>query len=87
MPKVDITNFTKQDLKTNQRIESIYRSSKVLRLFFDKGFRTFAALKSIVLHYYPETSENRLLGFWHFRIIDEDMAVTLEDVFEKLKSE
>ena len=83
----NIDKLKQRDIKTIKRIMSTQKSSNILRLFFDKGFKSFDALKSIVLNYHPEISESRLWDFWHFRIVDEDIAISLEDVFEKLKSE
>lgn len=76
-----------RDFKTLRRIETAQKSSNVLREFFDKGFKSFDALKAIVLNYYPDISETRLWDFWHFRIVDESISDSLIDVFEKLKSE
>lgn len=87
MPIDENVKLKQRDLKTIKRITATQKSSNVLRGFFDKGFRSFDALKAIVLNYYPEISESRLWDFWHFRIVDEDIAESLEDVFEKLKSE
>jgi hypothetical protein len=85
---IDDKNMLKQrDFKTLRRIETAQKSSNVLRGFFDKGFKSFDALKAIVLNYYPEISESRLWDFWHFRIVDESISDSLIDVFEKLKSE
>ncbi|MNL53651.1 hypothetical protein D3C87_1769150 [compost metagenome] len=87
MPNANSMKFNVRDFKTLKRIETVQSSSNVLRNFFDKGFRTFDALKSIVLHYYPEMPELKLYDFWHFRRVDSEMCEALEDVFEKLKSE
>lgn len=87
MPIDENVKLKQRDFKTIKRITSTQKSANILRLFFDKGFKTFDALKSIVLNYHPEISESRLWDFWHFRIVDEDIAIGLEDVFEKLKSE
>jgi len=85
---IDDNNMLKQrDFKTLKRIETAQKSSKVLKDFFDKGFKSFDAIKSIVLNYYPEIPEGRLWDFWHFRIVDEEITVALTDVFEKLKAE
>lgn len=85
---IDANIMLKQrDFKTLRRIETAQKSSNVLRGFFDKGFKSFDALKAIVLNYYPEISESRLWDFWHFRIVDESISDSLIDVFEKLKSE
>lgn len=87
MPIDDKTMLKQRDFKTLRRIETAQKSSNVLRGFFDKGFKSFDALKAIVLNYYPEISETRLWDFWHFRIVDESISDSLIDVFEKLKSE
>ena len=87
MPIDDKIMLKQRDFKTLRRIETAQKSSTVLRGFFDKGFKSFDALKAIVLNYYPEISESRLWDFWHFRIVDESISDSLIDVFEKLKSE
>lgn len=87
MPLDDKIMLKQRDFKTLRRIETAQKSSNVLRGFFDKGFKSFDALKAIVLNYYPEISESRLWDFWHFRIVDESISDSLIDVFEKLKSE
>lgn len=85
---IEEKNILKQrDFKTLKRIEAAQKSSNVLRGFFDAGFKSFDALKSIVLNYHPDMSEARLWDFWHFRIVDEAISNSLIDVFEKLKSE
>jgi hypothetical protein len=76
-----------RDNKTLKRIETVGASANVLKQFFEKGFKTFDALKSIVLHYYPDISEVRLYDFWYFRIVDNEICESLENVFDKLKSE
>ncbi|MFH6966449.1 hypothetical protein [Flavobacterium sp. FlaQc-28] len=87
MPVDEKIKYSPRDIKTLKRIETAHKSAEVLKLFFNKGFKTFDALKSIVCHYYPEISEARLWNFWHFRQVDESIYNVLEDVFEKLKSE
>jgi hypothetical protein len=87
MPIEETVKVKQRDFKTERRILATQKSSNIIRLFFDKGFKSFDALKSITQNYYPEISEKRLWDFWHFRIVDEDIAMSLEDVFEKLKSE
>lgn len=87
MPIVEEVKMKQRDFKTFKRIEAAQKSSKVLRDFFDKGFKSFDALKAIVIFYNPTMNEVRLYDFWHFRIIDEDVCEILENVFEKLKAE
>jgi len=84
---MEIEKLKQRDFKTLARIENAQKSSNILRSFFDKGFKSFDALRAIVLNYYPEISETRLWDFWHFRIFDEEISSALFDVFEKLKSE
>ena len=87
MPIVEEVKMKQRDFKTLRRIEAAQKSSSVLRGFFDKGFKSFDALKAIVMIYNPEMNQVRLYDFWHFRIIDEDVCEILENVFEKLKAE
>jgi hypothetical protein len=84
---MEIEKLKQRDIKTLKRIETAQKSSTILRSFFDKGFKSFDALKAIVQNFNPEVNENKLWDFFHFRIIDEDIAEILTDVFEKLKSE
>ena len=84
---MEIEKLKQRDIKTLKRIETAQKSSTILRSFFDKGFKSFDALKAIVQNFYPEVNENKLWDFFHFRIIDEDIAEILSDVFDKLKSE
>ena len=81
------TRYNQRDFKTLKRIETAQKTSIVLAGFFDKGFKSFDALRAIVQNYHPEIEENRLWNFWHFRQIDEVMCENLEDVFEKLNKE
>ena len=87
MPVVEEVKMKQRDFKTLKRIEAAQKSSTVLKSFFDKGFKSFDALRAIVLCYNPEMNQLRLYDFWHFRIVDEDICDVLESVFEKLKVE
>ena len=87
MLKDDALKMKQRDFKTLKRIESTKKASSLLFLFFEKGFKSFEALEAIVLNYHPEIPKNRLWDFWHFRNVDNDIASSLEDVFEKLKAE
>jgi hypothetical protein len=80
-------NLKQRDFKTLKRIQIAQKSSNILKDFFEKGFKSFEALSAIVKNYYPEISETKLWDFWHFRIIDEEIADMIIDVFEKLKTE
>lgn len=84
---MEIEKLKQRDVKTLVRIETAQKSANVLKDFFHKGFKSFDAIKAIVLNFYPALDEKKLWDFWHFRIIDEEIVEVLEDVFEKLKSE
>jgi hypothetical protein len=84
---MEVKNLKQRDMKTLNRIISAQKSSQILKSFFDKGFKSFEALKSIVQNYYPEIDENRLYDFWHIRIFDSEIIEVLESVFDKLKIE
>ena len=87
MPVQETISYSTREKKTLKRFETARKSAEVLKSFFDKGFKSYEALRSIVMNYYPEISEPRLWGFWHFRQVDEDICDVLESVFEKLKAE
>ena len=83
----NIIEMKQRDFKTLKRFETASEASKVLRSFFDKGFKSFDAFKAIVLFYDSEISEKRLYDFWHFKSVDKKMCERIINVFEKLKSE
>ncbi len=87
MPKDILEKNKLREDKTLKRFETALKSSKILRSFFDKGFKSFDAFKAIMLNYYPEITEKKLWDFWHFRIIDEEVCDKIVDVFDKLKNE
>ncbi|WP_295093694.1 hypothetical protein [uncultured Flavobacterium sp.] len=87
MPVDEMINYSKRDKQTLERIETAKKSAEILKSFFEKGFKSFEALSSIVSNYYPEMSIEKLKNFWHFRHVDESMYGVLQDVFERLKSE
>lgn len=87
MPINNVVDMKQRDFKTLKRFDTAFESSKILRSFFEKGFKSFDAFKAIVLFYYPEMSEKRLYDFWHFKALDKKMCEKITIVFEKLKSE
>ena len=48
MPLDENVKLKQRDFKTMKRILATQKSSNVLGLFFEKGFKSFDALKSIV---------------------------------------
>jgi len=74
-------NETKKRFKTYQECTSLLSS------FFEKGFKSYPALKAIVQHYHPEVDVKKLKLIWNLNSIDFDTKMKLEDVFEKLNQE
>lgn len=50
----------------------------LLAWFKECGFDTWEALKAIVLHYYPEVTEVKLLDFWNCKVLDREVLTKLE---------
>ena len=75
------------EYKTLKRFENAQKATKALQDFFARGFKSFDALKAIVLYYFPEITEVRLWDFWNQRISDDDIIDALDKVYENLKSE
>ena len=75
------------EVKAFNRIKNAKKNAELLMCFFEKGFKTYAAIKSIVKHYYPSVSDKRISNFWNMVGIDEPLADVLEVVLEKLKNE
>jgi hypothetical protein len=73
--------------ETKNRFKAYQECSSLLKGFFDKGFKSYPALKAIVQHYHPEVDIKKLKLLWNLNSIDFDTKVKLEDVFEKLKQE
>jgi len=76
-----------REIETKNRFKTYHECSALLAGFFDKGFKSYPALKAIVLHYHPEVDVNKIKLIWNLNSIDFDTKLKLEDVFEKLKSE
>jgi hypothetical protein len=55
--------------------------------FFEKGFKTYPAIKSIVQHYYPAVADKRISNFWNMVGLDMELANVLELVLDKLQNE
>lgn len=73
--------------ETKNRFKMYRECSVLLSGFFEKGFKSYPALKAIVQHYHPEVDVKKLKLIWNMNSIDFITKQKLEDVFEKLKSE
>ena len=85
--KTDKKDLKQRDFKTLQRIEYFRSTSDLLKEFFEAGFRSFDALKTIVVFYFPDVDERKLWNYWQFKIMSQEISDVLLDVFEKLKKE
>ena len=73
--------------RTLDRIENAVKISKVLKQFFEMGFKDFRSFKVITSHYGVDVPEKKLLDFWTFRWLDSDFLEEIEVVLNKLKQE
>lgn len=73
--------------EAKKRFKTYHECSSLLRSFFDKGFKSYPALKGIVQHYYPDVDVKKLKLIWNLSSIDFDTKIKLENVFEKLSQE
>lgn len=82
-----VPNITKREKASKARFENFSKTSKILKDFFEMGFRSYDAFKSIMLHQYPDVDLIKLKRFWNCIGIDEDIATKVDCVFNKLKNE
>lgn len=81
-PKLSI-----RELETKNRFETYGKCSRILSDFFTMGFKSFDALKSIMVFHYPEIDLVKLKRFWNCQSMDKGVVDKVEIVFEKLKNE
>jgi len=79
--------LTKREKATLERITNTQRSAVVLKTLVKMGFKNFPAVMAISQHYFPDTSRNALLNFWHFRAVSADVVERMEKLCDILKSE
>lgn len=82
-----IPNLTIREKETLFRFETYDKCSEILRVFFQMGFRSFSAFKSIMQFYSPEIDLVKLKRFWNCISMDREIVEKVEAVFEKLKQE
>jgi hypothetical protein len=87
MPNIKDIELTPLEQKSFNRIQSAKKNAVLLENFFDKGFKTYPAIKSIVQHYYANISDKRISNFWNMVGNDVELADVLENVLEKLRHE
>lgn len=81
IPKLNI-----RECETINRFRVYSECSEILIEFFEMGFRSFDALKAIVLHQYPEIDLVKLKRLWNCQLMDKDVFEKVKSVFNKLKS-
>lgn len=79
--------LTKREKITLSRLENVQRAANVLTALIGLGFKNLPAILAITQHYYPGTSRDEILSFWHFRKLTDGLVTKMEDVLEKLKLE
>ncbi|MCG9792513.1 hypothetical protein [Flavobacterium algicola] len=79
--------LTIRETETINRFETFYKCSEILREFFRMGFKSFEALKAIMLFHYPDIDLVRLKRFWNCQLLDRTIVEKVITVFEKLKNE
>lgn len=76
-----------REIETKNRFKTYHECTELLAGFFEKGFKSYPALKAIVQHYHPDVDVKKIKLIWNLYSIDAATKLKLEDVFEKLKSE
>ena len=79
--------LTIRENETINRFDTFYKCSEILREFFKMGFKSYDALKAIMIFYYPDINLVKLKRFWNCQLMDKDIVLKVEVVFNKLKSE
>lgn len=87
MNKSSETQLETREFEARTRFIKYQASSELFRDFFDLGFTSFQALKSIAKQYYPDIDVKVLKQMWQMRMVDHDVKLKLQNVYEKLKSE
>jgi hypothetical protein len=86
----DTKNTSKLTIREKETINrfNVYSECSIILIdFFGMGFRSFGALKAIVLHHYPEIDLVKLKRLWNCQLMDDEIFNNVIYVFQKLKSE
>ena len=76
-----------REKETINRFEMVLKCSSLLAGFFNRGFKSFPALKAIMQFYYPNIDLLKLKRVWSCVLMDQEIVDKIVIVFEKLKSE
>lgn len=79
--------MTNREKASLDRFETFYKCSKILKQFFEMGFRSYSAFQAIVMYQYPDVDLVKLKRFWNCIGIDEVIAMHVQAVFDNLKKE
>jgi len=79
--------LTIRENETINRFDTFYKCSEILREFFKMGFKSFDALKAIMMFHYPDIDLVKLKRFWNCQLMDKEIVLKVVTVFEKLKNE
>jgi hypothetical protein len=87
MPNMKELEMSPIEGKAYTRFQTAKKNAELLMCFFEKGFKTYPAIKAIVQHYYPLVSDKRISNFWNMVGVDASLQSVIENVLEKLKAE
>jgi len=79
--------LTIRETETINRFDTFYKCSEILREFFGMGFKSFDALKAIMMFHHPDIDLIKLKRFWNCQLMDKDIVLKVVTVFEKMKNE
>jgi len=79
------SKLTIRETETINRFITFNKCSEILCEFFLMGFKTFDALKGIMQFHYPDIDLIKLKRFWNCQLMDRDIVLKVEAVYEKMK--
>ncbi|MEO8237144.1 MAG: hypothetical protein ABI793_17640 [Flavobacterium sp.] len=80
-----ISKLTIRETETINRFTTFNKCSEILCEFFIMGFKSFGALKAIMQFHYPDIDLIKLKRFWNCQLMDRDIVLKVEAVYEKMK--
>jgi hypothetical protein len=79
--------MTIREKETQKRFQDYFECAVLLKNFYDKGFKSYQALKAIVGHYDSTVDDFKLKQIWNLKSVDGATKIKLDAIFEKLKCE
>lgn len=76
-----------RDKQTLNRFQNAVNASNVLSIYFQKGFKSVAAIHAVVRSFFPEVEYLEMLNYWNLRKCDPKLTEKLNTVLEKLNHE